>query len=151
MKLPLFNSTYRGFTKRDTLGLQSLSSSIQAKICPIVNVVTPHPFYWAFLIWNYYHFYSLQENKEVSDIVFNKDFVKRNDFFFVIQRVSSEETMLQQGSRTKTLTEYLTMTKHITVRILEACSIITTDVMPWDLSKRTKTRLTLTMTLLAQS
>lgn len=84
MKLPSFNSTYRTFTKRDTLGLQSLSSSIQATICPIINVVTPHPFYWAFLIWNYYHFYSLPENKNVSDGVFSDEFVKRNDFYFVL-------------------------------------------------------------------
>ena len=84
MKTPLFNSTEKRFTKRDSLGLQSLSSSIQARICPIINVVTPTPFYWAFLIWNYYHFYSLEENKRKSDSVFNVSFVKRNDFFFVL-------------------------------------------------------------------
>ena len=81
---PIFNSTYRNFTRRDSLGLQSLSTAIQAEICPVINVVTPHPFYWAFLIWNYYHYYSLEENKNKPDSEFNKDFVKRNDFFFVL-------------------------------------------------------------------
>lgn len=84
MKTPIYNSTEKSFTRRDTLGLQSISSSIQASICPIINVVTPHPFYWAFLIWNYYHYYTLPENKNKKDSDFNIDFVKRNDFFFVL-------------------------------------------------------------------
>ena len=84
MKQPLLNSIHKSFTRRDTLGLQNISSSIQAWVCPVINVVTPHPFYWAFLVWNYYHFYSVEENKNASMTDFNKDFVKRNDFFFVL-------------------------------------------------------------------
>lgn len=83
MKQPLFNSTHKNFTKRDSLGLQNISSSIQAWVCPIINVVTPHPFYWAFLVWNYYHFYSQPQNKNASDSEFN-NYVKRNDFYFVL-------------------------------------------------------------------
>ena len=81
MKAPLFNSTYQSFTKRDTLGLQSISASIQADICPIINVVTPHPFYWAFLVWNYYHYYS---SKEKHPEKFHEQFLKRNDFYFIL-------------------------------------------------------------------
>ena len=85
MSAPLFISNKCSFTKRDSLGLQSLSSSLQAQACPIINVVTWHPFYWAFLIWNYYYYYYQNPNiKERSDSDFNENCVKVNDFFFIV-------------------------------------------------------------------
>lgn len=106
MNLPHFNSTYRKFTKRDTLGLQSLSSTIQGKICPIVNAVTPHPFYWAFLVWNYYHFYSLPENKNKLDKEFDETFVKRNDFYFVLSNFLNSNNMDGIAGQTKVKNEF---------------------------------------------
>lgn len=99
--MPLFNATQQSYTRRDSLGLQSLSSSIQARVCPIINVVTPHPFYWAFLVWNYHHFYSLPENKDKSDSEFNNTFVKRNDFYFALSHYLAGKDTTGIVGRTK--------------------------------------------------
>ena len=55
-KGPRLNNISRNFTTRDSLGIEGVATSISAEICPIVNTVTPRPFYWAFITWCYYDF-----------------------------------------------------------------------------------------------
>ena len=55
-KGPRLNNITRNFTTRDSLGIEGVATSISAEICPIVNTVTPRPFYWAFITWCYYDF-----------------------------------------------------------------------------------------------
>ena len=56
-KGPRLNNITRNFTTRDSLGIEGVATSISAEICPIVNTVTPRPFYWAFITWCYYDFF----------------------------------------------------------------------------------------------
>ena len=55
------------FTTRDSLGVEGVATSISAEICPIINKVTPRPFYWAFMCWIYYDYYkNIQVEKEIT-------------------------------------------------------------------------------------
>lgn len=54
---PKLNNISKNFTARDSLGVEGVSASMQAEICPVVNTVTPRAFYWPFMIWIYYDFY----------------------------------------------------------------------------------------------
>ncbi len=53
---PRLNNINKNFTTRDSLGIESVATSISADICPIVNTVTPRAFYWPFMVWIYYDF-----------------------------------------------------------------------------------------------
>ena len=57
-KGPKINKITRDLTTRDSLGIESVATSISGEICPIVNTVTPRPFYWAFIMWGFYDFYN---------------------------------------------------------------------------------------------
>ena len=41
---PRLNDFTTNFTTRDSLGVESVATSISAEICPIINTVTPRPF-----------------------------------------------------------------------------------------------------------
>ena len=106
MQLPLFNKTHMSFTRRDTLGMETLTTSMQEKYCPIIALVTPHPFYWAFLVWNYYHYYSFEENKKKGDTFFTHDYVKRNDFFFVLSNYLGKNNMAGIAGNSNVASEF---------------------------------------------
>ena len=82
-KGPLLNELSSRFTTRDSLGIEGVATSIAREICPIVNTVTPRPFYWAFLTWCYYDFYNNCEPKDrKSDNVYK--YAKMQNFFFAL-------------------------------------------------------------------
>lgn len=88
-KGPRVNNIIRNFTSRDSLGIEGVASSIQGEICPIVNTVTPRPFYWAFLTWCFYDFYKncrLEEREEKK--VYN--YAKRQNYFFALSNILNE-------------------------------------------------------------
>lgn len=82
-KGPRLNNISRNFTTRDSLGIEGVATSISAEICPIVNTVTPRPFYWAFITWCYYDFYNTCEAKDRSvDNVYK--YVKMQNYFLAL-------------------------------------------------------------------
>lgn len=83
VKGPRLNNISRNFTTRDSLGIEGVATSISAEICPIVNTVTPRPFYWAFITWCYYDFYNSCEPKDrSSDNVYK--YVKMQNYFLAL-------------------------------------------------------------------
>lgn len=82
-KGPRLNNISRNFTTRDSLGIEGVATSISAEICPIVNTVTPRPFYWAFITWCYYDFYNTCDVKDRSaDNVYK--YVKMQNYFLAL-------------------------------------------------------------------
>ncbi len=82
----------RRFTTRDNLGIEGAGASLQAELCPLVNTVTPRAFYWIFMVWNYYDFYQnsgVDKDKWNVDY-FDKDFLKKNDYYFVLGNLLNE-------------------------------------------------------------
>ena len=89
--IPILNNNSRKFTTRDNLGITGATTSLQAELCPVINTVTPRAFYWPFMVWNYYeyHLYATPGEKSVND--FNANFLKRNDYFFVLGNLLSKQ------------------------------------------------------------
>ena len=82
-KGPRLNNISRNFTARDSLGIEGVATSISAEICPIVNTVTPRPFYWAFITWCFYDFYNNCDPKDRSaDNVYK--YVKMQNYFLAL-------------------------------------------------------------------
>lgn len=71
------------FTTRDSLGIEGVATTLQGKICPIVNTVTPRAFYWPFMVWIYYDFYKYSGITERTSTNFSR-YLKRQDYFFVL-------------------------------------------------------------------
>ena len=91
-KGPLLNNNSRKFTTRDSLGIESVAASISRDLCPIVNTVTPRAFYWAFMVWIYYDFHKYSGIEEHTVDVFDKTFLKRQDYFFVLSQLLTESS-----------------------------------------------------------
>ena len=87
---PRFNSITKRFSSRDSLGIESVAASISGELCPIVNTVTPRAFYWPFMCWIYYDFYKNSGIKERSVNAFDKPFLKRQDYFFVLANLLAD-------------------------------------------------------------
>ena len=81
---PLLNDTKVNFSSRDSLGIESVFTSISADLCPIINTVTPRAFYWAFMCWIYYDFYKNSGIKTYTVSEFDKRYLKRQDYYFVL-------------------------------------------------------------------
>ena len=81
---PLLNDTKVNFSSRDSLGIESVFTSISANLCPIINTVTPRAFYWAFMCWIYYDFYKNSGIKTYTVSEFDKRYLKRQDYYFVL-------------------------------------------------------------------
>ena len=82
-KGPRLNNISRNFTTRDSLGIEGVATSISAEICPIVNTVTPRPFYWAFITWCYYDVFKNCDPKDRnSDNVYK--YVKMQNYFLAL-------------------------------------------------------------------
>lgn len=88
---PRLNSFTTNFTTRDSLGIESVATSISAKICPIINTVTPRPFYWAFMCWIYYDYYKNVHTDKRTYKSFDQ-FLKRQDYFFVLSQLLIEDS-----------------------------------------------------------
>lgn len=91
-KGPKINYTKRNFTTRDNLGINAAGASFQAELCPVITTVTPRPFYWAFAVWNYYDYWMNYKTSKRSDSDFEKNFLKRNDYFFVLANLLTEDS-----------------------------------------------------------
>ncbi len=83
-KGPKLNDTSLRFTSRDNLGIEGATASIQADLCPVINTVTPRAFYWPFMVWNYYDYHVNYQAQKKSSDDFDKNFLKRNDYFMVL-------------------------------------------------------------------
>ena len=81
---PRFNSITNRFSSRDSLGIESVAASISGELCPIVNTVTPRAFYWPFMCWIYNDFYKYSGIKDRNVSAFDKPFLRRQDYFFVL-------------------------------------------------------------------
>jgi len=88
---PRLNSLTKTFTTRDSLGVESVATSISAEICPIINTVTPRPFYWAFMCWIYYDYYKNVHTEKRTYKSFDQ-FLKRQDYFFVLSQLLIENS-----------------------------------------------------------
>lgn len=88
-KGPKLNNISKNFTTRDSLGIEGVSTSIQAEICPIVNTVTPRAFYWPFMVWIYYDFYKYSGIPDHTIDAFDA-YLKRQDYFFVLATLLTE-------------------------------------------------------------
>lgn len=89
-KGPKLNDITNRFSSRDCLGIESASATISGEICPIVNTVTPRAFYWPFMCWIYYDFYKNSGIKQRDVKTFDKQFLKRQDYFFVLSNLLIE-------------------------------------------------------------
>ena len=83
-KGPKFNKVKYNFTTRDNLGIEGPTASIQAELCPVINTVTPRAFYWPFMVWNYYDYHVNYKTEKKTLADFDKNFLKRNDYFMVM-------------------------------------------------------------------
>lgn len=87
---PQLNELTQTFTTRDSLGVEGVAASMAAAICPIINTVTPRPFYWAFLCWIYYDFYMNEPNIKRDYQSFDRYFLKKQDYFFVLSQLLAD-------------------------------------------------------------
>lgn len=86
-KGPRYNNVKYNFTTRDSLGIEGATATIQGELCPVVTTVTPRAFYWIYMVWNYYDFYTNYSGKKETYDDFDKPFLKRNDYFFVLSNL----------------------------------------------------------------
>lgn len=86
---PKLNRIEKRFTARDPLGIEGVAASISAEICPVVTIVTPRAFYWAFFTWLYYDYYKHSEKKDRTKNKFD-DYVKRQDYYFVLANILAD-------------------------------------------------------------
>lgn len=89
-KGPKLNRLNHSFTTRDSLGITGVVNSIEAELCPVINTVTPRAFYWMFMTWNYYDFTNTNLDRTYDN--FNRVFLKKNDFFFVLSNIMIENS-----------------------------------------------------------
>ena len=90
-KGPKLNNFTTIFTTRDSLGVESVATSMSAELCPVINTVTPRPFYWAFMCWIYYDYYKNVKVKRRTYKNFDQ-FLKRQDYFFVLSQLLIENS-----------------------------------------------------------
>ncbi len=86
---PLINNTKKNFTTRDNLGIEGTSNTMAANLCPIVNTVTPHPYYWAFIAWCYWKFFDINGYYKYDEV---KKFIRRINFFITLGNVLDENS-----------------------------------------------------------
>lgn len=89
-KGPKFNKLSDKINTRDNLGINGVAASMQGELCPVINTVTPRAFYWPFMVWNYYDFFENSGIKEHTTKVFDEQFLKINDYYFVLSNLITE-------------------------------------------------------------
>lgn len=83
---PIFNKTIRSFSTRDSLGIEGVATSISGAICDVVNTVTPKPYYWAFITWNYYDYYTHVQASEHKTTNVEK-YIHKNNFYIALGNI----------------------------------------------------------------
>ena len=76
------NKVNSDYSSQNSLGIESIVSTMQDAVCPVVGIATNRPFYWAFLVWNFYDFY-MHSGMEKTSANFSRH-ARRQDFFFVL-------------------------------------------------------------------
>ena len=101
-KGPKINKITKDLTTRDSLGIESVATSISGEICPIVNTVTPRPFYWAFIMWGFYDFYRncKQEDRKNSNVY---KYIKMQNYFFALSSVLIDYEVTNSFTGTETI------------------------------------------------
>lgn len=89
---PLINQVEKPFTSRDNLGIEGIANTISADLCPIVNIVTPRPFYWAFMTWAYWKNYQLTKEKDDEKV---RLLIKKTNYFFALGNYLSGERITE--------------------------------------------------------
>lgn len=102
-KGPKFNKTGYNFTTRDNLGIEGATASIQAELCPVINTVTPRAFYWPFMVWNYYDYHVNYKTEKKSSTDFDKNFLKKNDYFMVMANLMAGNDQDNLVGKTKAI------------------------------------------------
>lgn len=77
-KGPQINNTSRTFTTRDSVGIEGIANTISADLCPVVNTVTPRPYYWAFITWCYWKYYQAFGSIKDDEV---REFIRRQNYF----------------------------------------------------------------------
>lgn len=80
---PRFNQYQSSFSSRYVLGIEGIAPSMQNIICPVVNTVTPRPYYWAFFTWCYYDYYKHEEQLRETIGKVN-EYIRRNNYYIAI-------------------------------------------------------------------
>ncbi len=101
-KGPRFNNTTDQFTTRDSLGIEGPTATIQGELCPVVTTVTQRAFYWIFLTWNYYDFHVNYKGKKKEESDFDKGFLRKNDYFFVLSSLIAKRDTTRLNGVEKT-------------------------------------------------
>ena len=101
-KGPKLNNISRNFTTRDSLGIESVAASMQGDMCPIVNTVTPRPFYWAFIMWAYYDYYAscVASERNNEGAKYN---IRKHNYFLALGSVLAEENVVNGFIGSETL------------------------------------------------
>ena len=102
-KGPKFNEVTKTFTTRDNLGIESATAGIQADLCPVINTVTPRAFYWPFMVWNYYDYHVNYKTENKSSTDFDKNFLKKNDYFMVMANLIADNDQNNLVGKTRAL------------------------------------------------
>ena len=103
IKGPKFNNAKYNFTTRDNLGIESSTASIQAELCPVINTVTPRAFYWPFMVWNYYDYHMNYKTEKKNRTDFDKNFLKKNDYFMVMANLIADNDQNNLVGKTKAI------------------------------------------------
>ena len=85
MSGPVINDTVKNFTTRDSLGIESVATTISREICPIVNTVTPRPFYWALMDWCFYDWYSHFPDQQKREFVYK--YIRKINYFIALGNI----------------------------------------------------------------
>lgn len=80
-KGPLFNNKKQNLSKRNSLGIEGIATTMSDSLCPVITLVTPRPFYWILKCWCYYDlFENSGKTSSVNDNEVNK-YYKRINYF----------------------------------------------------------------------
>lgn len=80
---PILNDVRKKFNTRDPLGLQGVSQTIVGDLCPVINSVTPHAFYWILVNWVYYDLYENQKIKDTKQSTLD-EYLKKINYFVIL-------------------------------------------------------------------
>ena len=86
MNGPIINKTKNHFTTRDSLGIENVATTLSRDACPVVNTVTPRPFYWALIDWCYYDWYKNHNEEERTRAKVN-EYIKKTNYFVALGNI----------------------------------------------------------------
>ncbi len=92
-KGPLLNDIKIKKNNQDPLGIQGISQSIVGSICPIINSVTPHAFYWVLVNWVYYDVYENRKKTDYNSQITLNHYLKIYNYFIVLGNLFHDNTI----------------------------------------------------------